>query len=175
MFISDHLCAPFFLLGIHNHKVASQWGRRSGAFFFASPRHKRGLCGGKSALTKIFCGIVLTEILQCYILEYTLPVSKVLLIFFLKLSTRILIDEHWIELITWICHFKTIENLAMERLIRFDEKLALETLVSFAGARVTYCHAPRSPAISWCHKWYTRRSSTWVVEVEIDHPWVAWI
>ena len=100
------ISAPFFcrtnlsppqrlLLGIHNHNVASPWGRRSRAFFFASPRHKRGLCGGKSALTKIFCGIVLTEILQCYILEYTLPVSNVLLFFFLKLSTRILIDEHF--------------------------------------------------------------------------------
>ena len=63
----------------------------------------------------------------------------------------------------------------MERFIRFDKKLALETLVSFAAAGVTYCYAPRSPALSWCHKCYTGRSSTWVVEVEIDHPWVAWI
>ena len=43
-----------------------------------------------------------------------------------------------------------MEKLAMERLIRYDEQLALETLVSFLAARVgvTYCHAPRSPAVS---------------------------
>ena len=43
-----------------------------------------------------------------------------------------------------------MEKLAMERLIHCDEQLPLETLVSFAAARaeVTYCHAPRSPAIS---------------------------
>ena len=81
-------------------------------------------------------------------------------------------DEHWTELITWISHFKTIEKLAMKRFIRSDEQLALETLVFFAGAGVTYCHAPRSPAISWRHKWYKGRGSTWVVEVGIDQPWV---
>ena len=70
-----------------------------------------------------------------------------------------------------------MEKLAMERLIRCDEQLPLETLVSFAATRagVTYCHALRSPAILWRHKWYKGRGSTWVVKVGIDQPWVAWI
>ena len=57
-----------------------------------------------------------------------------------------------------------MEKLAMERLIRCDEQLPLETLVSFAATRagVTYCHAPRSPAILWRHKWYKGRGSTGV-------------
>ena len=176
------ICAPLFcrtnlsppqrlLLGIHNHKVASPWGRRSRAVFFASPRHKRGLCGGNSALTKMFCGIVFTEIPQCHILEYTLPMSKVLLFFFLKLSTRILIDEHWIELITWICHFKTIETLAMERLIRSDEQL----VSLLRSRRSNVLSPPRSPAIWWRHKWYKGRGSTWMVKVGLHQPWVAWI
>ena len=63
----------------------------------------------------------------------------------------------------------------MKRFIRSDEQLALETLVFFAGAGVTYYHAPRSPAISWRHKWYKGRGSTWVFEVGLDQPWVAWI
>ena len=61
----------------------------------------------------------------------------------------------------------------MESLIRPDEQLPLEALVSFAGAGVTYCHAPRSPAIRWRHKLYKGRSFTWVVEVGIDQLRVA--
>ena len=144
-------------------------------FLLCLPTKQKRPLRWKERTDKIFCGIVFTEIPQCHTLEYTLQVSKVLLFFFLKLSTRKLIDEHWIELITWISHFKTIEKLPMERFVRSDEQLALETLVFFAGAGVTYCHAPRSPAILWRHKWHKGRGSTWVVEVGLDQPWVPWI
>ena len=73
LFCRTNLSPPQrLLLGIHNYKVASARGRRERAFFFPPHDTKKPLRWKERTDS-----IVFTEIPQCLILEYTLPVSKV--------------------------------------------------------------------------------------------------
>ena len=78
LFCRTNLSPPQrLLLGIYNYKVASAWGRRERAFFFPPHDTKTPLRWKERTDS-----IVFTEIPRCLILEYTLPVSKVLLLLF---------------------------------------------------------------------------------------------